>query len=382
MKNLTYLSTLALACLLSASSCKKDTVEPQPEPEPTPVPTTPSYNIPTSYNFSNSSATVTSTQRIAMLGELTTYIRSTHTMTTATQPTITAQKLKDMYANANSQFTASALNSSGIQLKDKTGNTLNFQTILDASFDDAQFASIASAVNPTSTTASSGVKGKLVSPARAILVDGNGFEYKEVAEKGLMGAVFYYQATTLLSTIGALDNTTLTLVNGATAQERAWDEAFGYFGVPVDFPTNLTGLKNWGTYCNAVNVAIGSNALIMNAFLKGRAAIVNKDTVGRNAARTAVITNWEKVAAAKCISYLKSAKNNLSDAATLHHNLSEGYGFVTGFQYNPSKTISNADITILLNYFGTNLYNMPTANIDLAIAKLETVFGLNASLIP
>ncbi|MDP1800326.1 MAG: DUF4856 domain-containing protein [Bacteroidota bacterium] len=382
MKNLNYLSTLTLAGLLAFSSCKKDTKEPEPTPEPAPVPTTPTYTIPTSYNFTNSSATITSTQRIAMLGELTTYIRSTHTMTTATQPTISAQQLKDMYANVNNFFTGAGLNASGIQLKDKTGNTFSFQTLLEANFDDAQLASIAAAANPTTTTASSGVKGKLVSPARAILVNGNGFEYKEYAEKGLMGAVFYHQATTILSTIGALDNTTLTLVNGATAQERAWDEAFGYFGVPVDFPTNLTGLKNWGSYCNSVNVAIGSNALIMNAFLKGRAAIVNKDTVGRNAARTAVINNWEKVAAAKCISYLKGAKNNLSDPATLHHNLSEGWGFVAAFQYNPNKTISNADITTLLGYFGTNLYNMPTANLDLAIAKLETVFGLNASLIP
>lgn len=385
MKKLTYLSAMAFAALLTFSSCKKDTKEPEPEPEPTPVvPTTPTYTIPTSYNFSNSSASVTSTQRIAMLGELTTYIRSTHTMTTATQPTITAQKLKDMYSNAASQFTGTGLNASGIQLKDKTGNVLSFQTLLEANFDDAQLASVAAAANPTTTTASSGVKGKLISPtlARAILVDGNGFEYKEYAEKGLMGAVFYYQATTILSTLSALDNTTLTLVNGATAQERAWDEAFGYFGVPTDFPTNLNGLKNWGSYCNSVNVAIGSNSLIMNAFLKGRAAIVNKDNTGRDEAKTAVINNWEKVAAAKCISYLKGAKNNLSDPATLHHNLSEGWGFVVAFQYNPNKTISNADITTLLNYFGTNLYNMPTANLDLAIAKLETVFGLNASLIP
>ncbi len=382
MKNLTYLSTIVIACLLSASSCKKDTKD--PEPEPTPVsPVTPSYSVPTTYNFTNTATGITTaTNCIAMLGELTNYLRSTHTTTAATQPTVSAQKLKDMYANANSQFTLAALNTCGINLKAKSGTALNYPTLQDASFDDAEPASIASAANPTTTTASSGVKGKLVSPtlARAILVNGNGYEYKEYLEKGVMGAVFYYQATTILSTIGSLDNT--TIVNGSTAQEKAWDEAFGYFGVPTDFPTNLTGLKNWGSYCNSVNVAIGSNTAIMNAFLQGRAAIVNKDNAGRDAARNAVIANWEKVAAAKCISYLKAAKTNLSDQATLHHNLSEGWGFVVAFQYNPNKTISNADITTLLNYFGTNLYNMPTANFDLAIAKLETVFGLNASLIP
>ncbi len=382
MKNHIYLPALALVVLASFSSCKKKSNDPEPETPATPTPT-PSYTIPTTYNYTNTAAGITTaTNCIAMLGELTTYLRSTHTTTAATQPTISAQKLKDMYANANNQFTLSTLNTSGISLMAKTSTALNFPTLQNLNFDDAQPASVTSAANPTTSTASNGVRGKLISPARAILVDANGFEYKEFAEKGIMGAAFYYQATTLLAGINALDNTTLTLVNGSTAQERAWDEAFGYFGVPTDFPTNLTGLKYWGSYCNSVNVAIGSNSLIMNAFLKGRAAIVNGDNTGRDEARNTLIANWEKVAGAKCISYLKGAKNNLSDQATLHHNLSEGYGFVLAFQYNPNKTISNTDIATLLGYFGTNLYNLQTSNIDLAIAKLESVFGLNASLIP
>jgi len=376
MKKHIYLPAIALVAIASFSSCKKKTTEPEPETPATPAPVTPSYTVPTTYNYTNTATGIsTATNCIAMLGEITTYIRSAHTITAATQPTISAQKLKDMYANANNQFTLSALNTSGINLKAKTGTALNFSTLLETNFDGAQPASITSAANPTISTASNGTSGKLVTiPTRAILVDANGFEYKEYAEKGIMGAVFYYQATTILANIGSLSTT--------AAQEQAWDEAFGYFGVPTDFPTNLTGLKNWGSYCNSVNVAIGSNSLIMNAFLKGRAAIINNDNTGRDEARNAVIANWEKVAAAKCISYLKGAKNNLSDPATLHHNLSEGYGFVVAFQYNPNKTISNADIATLLGYFGTNLYNLQTANLDLAIAKLESVFGLTASQIP
>lgn len=368
---------LPISMIVLTTSCKKDTKN---DPvEETPAPTGPSYSIPTTYNFTNADF-ASSTQRIAMLGEITTYLRSTHTTTQTTQPTLLAQKLKDMYANVNSHFTGAGLNSSGIQLKDKTDNTFSFQTTLEASFDDAESASTTSAANPTVTTASNGVKGKLISPARAILVDANGFEYKEVAEKGIMGTVFYAQATTILKNIATYDN--VTKVNGLTAQEKAWDEAFGYFGVPVDFPTNLTGLKNWGGYCNSVNSAISSNSAIMNAFLNGRAAISNGDTERRDSNRDIVIATWEKVAAAKCISYLKGAKNNLSDAATLHHNLSEGHGFILAFKYNPSKTISDADIAILLNYLGTNFYNLTPANLDNAINKIATVFSLNASLIP
>jgi hypothetical protein len=373
MKVLNYFPILALAALTCTSSCKKDKKTPEEE---TPTPSSPAYTVPTSYNFTNADFT-SSTRRISMLGEMTTYIRSTHTSTLISQPSLNAQKLKDMYANVNNLFTGVDLNTSGVQLKDQTSNAFSFQSVLEANFVDAADASVIAAANPTTSTASNGVKGKIISPARAILVDANGFEYKEFAEKGIMGAVFYHKATTILTNIGSYDNT--SLVNGATAQEKAWDEAFGYFGVPIAFPTNTVGLKYWGTYANSVNAAINCNTTIMDAFLKGRAAISNKDNEGRDVARTVVINTWEKAAAAKCINYLKGAKNNITDAGTLHHNLSEGYGFVTAFRYNPSKTISDADISLLLSYFGNNLYVITQTNIENAINKLAAVFSLDAS---
>lgn len=283
--------------------------------------------------------------------------------------------MKDLYANAASQFTNSALNTSGIQLKDKTSNAYSLQTILEASYDDAATTSVFASATPTTQSASSGVAGKLISPSRAILVDVNGLEYKELTEKGLMGAVLYYQATTILTNIAAYDNS--TSVGGTTAQEKAWDEAFGYFGVPIDFPTNVTGLKNWGTYCNAVNTAIGSNATMMNAWLKGRAAITNNDNTARDEARTTVVNTWERFAAAKCIAYMKSAKTNFAQDADRHHNLSEGIGFINGFAYNPSKTITNAQIAQLQGYFGTNLYNVTVADMDNVINTLATIFNLD-----
>jgi hypothetical protein len=315
-----------------------------------------------------------------MMGELINYLRTTHTTTALTQPTISAALMQNMFTNNASPFVDISLNASSIQLKDQTNNTNMFVNDAEAYFIDAEAASVTSATNPTTSTASNGTKGKLVSPVRAILVNANGYEYKELFEKGTMGALLYSKAMTNLINISSFDNATVT--NSMTAQEKAWDEAFGYFGVPISFPTSTTGLKYWGSYCNAVNVAIGSNSIIMNAFLKGRAARSAKDITARDEAKAVVIANWEKVAAAKCISYLKSAKNNLSDQATLHHVLSEGYGFVSAFKYNANKTISDADINLLLSYFGTNLYTISTGNIDLAIAKLENVFSLNAFLIP
>ncbi len=369
---------LGLSIVALMASCKKDKKE---EVTPDPVVTAPSYNVPTTYNFTSANFT-SSTQRIAMLAELTGYLKTAHTTTQTTQPVLDAQKLKDLYANVGSRFADASLNSSGIQLKDQTGTAYGLPVDIDASYSSAANASIFSATTPTAQTASSGVAGKLNESAtvRAILVDANGLEYKEQTEKGVMGGVFYYQATTALTNINSFDNT--TLVNGITAQEKAWDEAFGYFGVPVDFPTNLTGLKNWGSYCNSVNVAIGCNATIMNAFLKGRAAISNKDNARRDAARDIVIKTWEKVAAAKCISYMKGAKTNFTKAADRHHNLSEGIGFINGFVYNPSKTITSTQIAQLQGYIGTNLYNVTTTNLDNAISTLATIFSLDPNTIP
>jgi len=372
MKKHIYTLSIATLALTILNGCKKDTITPA---APDPI----DYTVPITYNFQNADFT-SSTQQIDMLGELITYIRSTHTSTAAIQPTLSAQKLKDFYTNVNNVFSSGTLNTSGLQLFEKTNNKALFREAINANFEDAQIASVFASVNPTVSTAANGQSGKLISPARAVLVDAKGFEYKEFVEKGLMGAIFYSQACSLLSSIASFDNS--QQVNGRTAQEKAWDEVFGYFGVPVAFPTNTVGLKYWGVYANSVNVAIECNATIMNAFLKGRAAISNKDESGRQAAALVVLNTWEKIAGAKCISYIKNAKNNLSDKATLHHNLSEAYGFITAFQYNSAKTISDADINILLNYFGNNLFNLNVANLDLAINKMATVFNINAALIP
>ncbi len=366
------LGSLAFAAAFGLNSCKDKDKKPT------------AYEVPTTYNFSDANYSK-ATQRLDMLAEMTTYIRTTHSNTLA--PILDAQKLKNMYANSGSSFTAAVLNSSGIQLKDQTGNTFGLQAMLEASFDDAVTASTNAAVKPTETTASSGVAGKLINGTRYILVDSTGLEYKEVLEKGIMGGVFYYQATTRLQNIASFDNANPD--KSYTAQEQAWDEAFGYFGVPVDFPTNVTGLKNWGSYCNNVSTALGGsttlNSTIMNAWIKGRAAISHSDDKTRNEMRDILLKNWEKVCAARFISYVKGAKTNIAAPATFNHNLSEAIGFIHAFRYNPAKSISDADLDILLNYFKTNgkvnLYKVSSVNLDNAISKMAFLFGLDASLL-
>ena len=364
----TLLTAFSVAALVS---CKKDPIEPVKLPE------LPSYSVPTTYDFGTSTSYKPSENRINMLKEFIAYIRSAHTSTA--QVTLDQNKLFSYFENSGSPFSSAELNSSGLSLKEKTSNQEGLLSDINIWLPEAAAASQSTA------EAKDGTAGKILGPVptnggvrSAWLLNAYGFEFKELVEKGLMGGLMYSEATTKLHLIGTFDNSVKD-EKGATAMERAWDEAFGYFGVPAAFPTTTTGLSYWGNYCNSVNAAIGSNAAIMDAFLKGRAAISNKDYTTRDAQRDIVVTTWEKVAAAKLIAYLKQAKNNIAEAGPRSHALSEGYGFIRAFVYNPVKKISNADIDQLLDLLGNNLYQVSATNIDQAISKVSTVFSLDAA---
>lgn len=344
--------------------CKKDKDE-----EPTPAgPTGPTYSVPTTYNFTPMTYSGQTT-RIAMLDEISTYMSTGNTSLTV----LDAVKLKEMYNNTNNRFTDTALNSSGKQLKNKT-------FILDQALFEAYMDTIA--MHSTSVTAGSmGVAGVVVSTTditKKYLQGANGIEYAQLIKKGLSGAVLYYQAMdTYLANLVTDDNTTVVAGEG-TAMEHHFDEAFGYIGVPTDFPTNVTGLKYWGDYCNKVNPSLGTNAALMNACLAARAAISNDDYTTRDANVTIIRQQWEKIIAAAVIYELNRAKINITDDALRNHYVSEAIGFLMALKYNSMKTISNTDLTQSLNYIGYDIYNVSITNIDNARNLISTVYGLDS----
>ena len=360
MKNF-RLPILFSAMVIMASSCKKEDT-----PEPTPV--TPGYTVPTTYNFTNVNYTGQK-QRIAMMDELSAYMRTGNTAGTV----LDAQKMKDMYANAGNPFNDSTLNTSGKQLKNKTFS-------LDQSMFEAFFDSLAVASQATGA-GSNGTAGVVVGssdPTKKYLCSANGIEYNQLVTKGLMGAVFYYQATShYLENIATSDNVTVTTGEGTT-MEHHWDEAFGYFGVPVDFPTTLTGLKYWGSYSNQRNAVLSTNTTIMNAWLKGRAAISNSDYTARDEAKTTIRDNWEKICAGSAIHYINAAKTHLTDDALRNHELSECLGFIMSLKYSTVKKITDTQLAQVQAYIGTNLYNVTTADLDNAKDLLSTVYGLDS----
>jgi len=351
-------------------SCKKETQTTEETPD-----NTPTYTVPTTYAFGANSNYTLATAHINMTKELVGYVRSTHNVTT--QIILDVNKLKGMFLNTAGSFTESALSNAPFSLSSKMSDAYGFKSSFETTLSEI------ATVSQSTLTASDGTAGKLVGnnsagTQSAWLVDKDGFEYKEIVEKGIMGSLFYSEAMQLLKNIENYDNTTVTAGEG-TSMEHAWDLAFGYFGVPVSFPTTTTGLSYWGNYCNSVNAAIGSNATMMNAFLKGRAAISAKDMAVVRDMKTILITNWEKLAAAKLINYLKGAKTNFALDGQRIHNLSEAQGFIKSFRYNSSKLITDTQIDQQLQLLGNNLYKITSTNIDQLISNLSSIYSLDAS---
>ncbi|WP_439881058.1 DUF4856 domain-containing protein [Pontibacter sp. MBLB2868] len=353
------LALVGLAACITFSSCSEDKDD------------TPSYDVPATYNFANVNYSGQET-RIAMLDELGNYIKTGNNGVV-----LNAQKMKNMYANANAPFASASLNeATSKQLKNKTIETAQ------ATFEN-MFDKVAAASQSAGAPATNGTAGILTSAdgTRTYLVDANGLEYGQVISKGLMGGVFYFQAVEgYLTTekIGpAVDNTTITPGEGTT-MEHHWDEAFGYFGAPKDFPTNLNNLKYWANYSNQVNAALGSNKVIMDAFLKGRAAISAKDMAGKDAAAATIRTEWERLIAASAIHELNEAKESVADQAKKSHYLSEAIGFVMGLQFKTDRKLSAAKYNEFLAKIGTNLYNTTGTDIAAAIDILSSAYNMDA----
>ncbi|MBL7933147.1 MAG: hypothetical protein JNL60_14670, partial [Bacteroidia bacterium] len=80
------------------------------------------------------------------------------------------------------------------------------------------------------------------------------------------------------------------------------------------------------------------------------------------------------------LSGAKKAITSAPDMGTFHHNLSEGYGFVRAFVYNPQRKITDSDLSALKsNLHYAIIYDITAADIDKAIEKLATVFGIDTT---
>ncbi|HIE74267.1 MAG TPA: DUF4856 domain-containing protein [Flavobacteriales bacterium] len=172
---------------LLSVSCKKDKA----------------YDIPTTYNFTNASYSG-QVERLDMLGELETYMKTANTSGTV----IEGATMKAMFSNDGHAWTATDLNSSTKQLKNKTFELV--QTQFESYMDSL------AAISSSTTAGSNGVAGVVSSSdgAKNYLFNANGVEYTQLIVKGIMGACFYYQASSVYSGTDKMNVDNTTLVDG------------------------------------------------------------------------------------------------------------------------------------------------------------------------
>ena len=331
------------------------------------------YTIPSSFTFVDDAGNSTvsfsgQTERLDQLSEMVTLMK------TGNASTLDAQILKDMFANTGGDGNGNFSFTSSKQLKNKcfTIDQPLFETFMD---------NLATASVDNAMTAADGQAGTLSSGTSTYLFDDNGVEQVQVIEKGLMGAVFLNQALNTYFGAGKMDVDNTSAADPAagkyyTAMEHHWDEAFGYFGVAIDFPTTIPN-RFWGKYCDKQDPTINSNADMMDQFLKGRAAITGNVLADRDDAIAALRTEWEDISAYQAITYLDGAVGYFgNDDAKFLHVLSEAFAFAWNLRYAPVETrrMDTAEHASLMAMFNTNFWTMTVADINAIKSAIDAKY--------
>jgi hypothetical protein len=331
------------------------------------------YTIPTTYSFTDASGNTTvnysgQTERLNQLREMVILMKS------AIASSISADDLKAMFANTGGDGNGNFSFTSAKQLKDKCFAV--DQALFETWMDKLAVASVS-----FSSQAADGQAGVLTSGTSTYLFDENGREYLQFIEKGLMGAVFMHQSLNIYFSSSKMDVDNATAVDAAnglyyTAMEHHFDEAFGYFGVGIDFPTTIPA-DFWGKYCNNQNTTLNSNADMMSNFRKGRAAISNNYLTDRDKAIKAISKEWEEIAAFQAKKYLQDAISFFgNDDAKYLHALSEAYAFSWNLRYAPEATrrFTPTSHTSLMNLYKSNFWEMTVADLNAIIAELDAKY--------
>ncbi|MBL4585617.1 MAG: DUF4856 domain-containing protein [Flavobacteriales bacterium] len=249
--------------------------------------------VPATYTFMrDGNSTVAYEGQIArqdMLELMSAYLETSNTVGVAA---LDADVLNNMFRNENEPF-------SGVTFSQ---NLRSKCFAPDAPMFD-QFLLDIALTGLSTGTASDGSAGVLVTGSpdqnEGYRVNANGVELNQVFVAGLMGAVFFYQATDVYLTeerMGEVGNTDLVDTKNYTNMERYFDEAFGYFGIPTDFPSaaSLSNARFWGKFCNVrneglypnINVEMGLN------FRTARAAIAAKQYDVRDEFMRNILDKW------------------------------------------------------------------------------------------
>lgn len=312
----------------------------------------PSKEIPSTYNFENVSYGG-QTDRLDMMNEMISEMKKARSGTK-----VDGQKLIDMFSNESAPFSSDQ--SKDLKSKCFEGGTDGVYDATTYEYLLNYYGEITAAATGKYSPNNAGIA--TTKTGSKYFFDAYGVDYTRLIERGLIGAVFYYQVVEIYTRdvkIGDdVDNVTITPGKG-TDMEHHWDEAFGYFGVPTDLTVdNFDSKKSdgevryYGKYANfGQSAGLNTVEKVMNEFIKGRFGISNNNYTMRNNAAIQLRAEWEIVIATAAIHYLNDAQDGFSDVAARNYDLSTALGFIMSLHYNSDNLMTSANINIILDYF-------------------------------
>jgi hypothetical protein len=317
--------------------------------------------------------------RINVFRALDVYMK-TVTAAGATAP-LSATTMKNMYANSGNPFPVdfAALNGTGIQLRDVTAASLSNSEPERKRIED-YMALLAASSQSVTAPAADGKAGKL----GTYLVDANGIEWGQVVAKALIGAYqLDYIANVLLTEGLKADNSTLVPGKPYTQLEHNWDQAFANLTQKVVYAGDASATSNGGeSFLGAYVWEYNKSGYpkLHEAFLKGRAAIVNNDSKVIKEQADLIRRELEITAANSAIGYLKKTRDLALDPSRRAHAYAEGLGFIYSLRFAKIYGADAAFADGVLNglaYQTVGVWKLRNEQIEQAIKTISVKFGIN-----
>lgn len=254
-------------------------------------------------------------------------------------------------------FTDASLNGTTKIVRAKTSSSIGLfnksnatgQGAINVAVIDGFISSHQDVLTNWATTASAGVAGTFLdSDGSTRYVTAKGLELDQAFTKSMIGALAYDQVVNqylnrlddeadgsdvyrTANDEGVLDGDTYTTM------EHHWDESFGYvYG-------NITGENLIFKYIDNVDGLpkfSGVESDILEAFVTGRIAIVEKNYTTRDAQISILREKLGLIIAVRAVNYLGGGADLIGSLAAgdtaradAFHDLSEGYGFVNSLRY-------------------------------------------------